>query len=104
MTLADVLFLEQDRRLRAYPAYVQTFTKRDQVNPRNVAVPYEYGTSERVPTYAHGTLYAYDRYRCRCEPCRRAKSTQHKRRYLATRRKFTVVQHSLFQEPTSHAV
>ena len=99
MTLSDVLVLEQDRRIRLAPVYTQTFTKRDAVNPRNVLRRY---VSEPSAAFRHGTVYAYERHKCRCESCRAAKAAYGKRYVVpavpAMRNFRVVAQPSLFQE------
>lgn len=70
MTLAAVLVLDQERRIKALPVYTQTFTKRDAINPRNVLRQVD--PTVAVPWRLHGTRYAYARLRCRCEECRAA--------------------------------
>lgn len=73
----------------------QTFTKRDDTNPRNVAVPYnfrELAKPDRPLDFRHGTLNTYAHHHCRCDECKTAWNTyqlklQRKRRYVSSLQK-----------------
>lgn len=97
LDLAAVLRLETERRIKALSTFRQTFQKRDQVNPRNVLRKF---VSEPSAAFRHGSVYAYERHKCRCAPCRAAKAAYTKRYVtpvVQTMRNFRV-QPSLFQE------
>lgn len=72
--------LEQQRRIAAISTVYIPRPSQFQVkaNTRAVVVSAPVGT-EPIADFRHGTVYAYERYKCRCEKCRAAKSASAKR-------------------------
>lgn len=76
MTPYDAFSLQLDRIKRELRQPYQTFTKT--TNARNVLTPMPRG-ADPIADFRHGTVYAYERHRCRCERCREAKSAYAKK-------------------------
>lgn len=98
MTLGQ-FFSAQELRIKATLRQpVQTFTKTE--NPRNVFQPMPVG-ADPVADFRHGTVYAYERHKCRCEKCREAKKQYAKKyatgNFVRMRNFRPIAQPSLFQ-------
>lgn len=77
MTLGARLDIQLDAIKRGLRQPYQRFTATG--NPRNVLRPVVYVATEAK---RHGTVYSYERHKCRCEKCRAAKKA-YMRRYTA---------------------
>lgn len=101
MNAFDTFRLQLDLIKRDLRVPFQTFSKRDQANPRNrLSRPVEPANIDPGASY-HGSAYGYKSKRCRCERCTRANTDagrfyKNKHRVVGPRLRNFAPQPSLF--------